>query len=322
MDLVSVIVPIYNTGEFLSRCIESVLKQTYTNIQLLLINDGSTDNSLEIAEEYENDYEQIEVYTKQNGGVSSARNYGLEKAKGKYVFFLDSDDYYTPNYIENFMKYDSKYEFVGGGYGVNVPGRVVSYQNKIMTMEEYKHDCINSWWIMPSFWVTTARYSLDVIKKYKLKFDINTKCGEDVIFNIQYFSHCKYLVADDHCDYVCVVRDGSALGTYWDDRIEIEKKICKIKEEILYPEQFDWIKFLHWMIALDHYYEHRRKDKRAKVRLKQAINDKYFRGSIKYIKKNGTKDMKIAAICLQLHMFMPYKVFLKIYKKIKSTNEK
>ena len=88
----SVIIPIYNVEKYLSRCIESIIKQTYSSYEIILVNDGSTDNSLLIAEEYRNKYSNISVINKKNGGLSDARNAGLSIAKGKYVIFLDSDD--------------------------------------------------------------------------------------------------------------------------------------------------------------------------------------------------------------------------------------
>lgn len=100
--LVSVIVPIYNSELYLENCINNILKQTYKNIQIIIVNDGSTDNSLELCEKIKDD--RIEVYSKENGGASSARNFGLEHRKGKYVLFVDSDDFLKENAIEELVK--------------------------------------------------------------------------------------------------------------------------------------------------------------------------------------------------------------------------
>ena len=91
-DLISVIVPVYNVEKELPRCIESLLTQTYSNFELLLINDGSSDGSPEIMERYAEKDLRIRTLHKKNGGVSSARNRGLEQAKGEYVCFVDADD--------------------------------------------------------------------------------------------------------------------------------------------------------------------------------------------------------------------------------------
>ena len=92
MKLVSIIMPVYNVEKYVAESIDSVLFQTYKNIELIIINDGSKDNSLNICEAYAKQYNNIRLFTKENGGLSSARNFGIEKAKGDYLLFLDSDD--------------------------------------------------------------------------------------------------------------------------------------------------------------------------------------------------------------------------------------
>lgn len=91
-ELISIIVPIYNVEKYLDRCINSIINQSYKNIEIILVNDGSTDNSLEICEKYKKNDDRIIIINKKNGGQSEARNFGLDIAKGKYVSFVDSDD--------------------------------------------------------------------------------------------------------------------------------------------------------------------------------------------------------------------------------------
>lgn len=99
-DLISVIVPVYNTEKYLRKCIESILSQSYKNIELLLINDGSTDSSAEICREYLDKDKRCYYFEKENGGLSDARNYGIERAKGEYITFVDSDDFFLEEAIE------------------------------------------------------------------------------------------------------------------------------------------------------------------------------------------------------------------------------
>lgn len=99
-ELISVIIPIYNVEEYLNRCVESILKQTYKNLEIVLVDDGSTDASGKIADKYETIDNRVVVYHKENGGLSDARNYGLDRMKGKYVTFIDSDDYVSSKYVE------------------------------------------------------------------------------------------------------------------------------------------------------------------------------------------------------------------------------
>lgn len=99
---ISVIVPVYNTEKYLRRCIDSVLAQTYADFELLLIDDGSKDKSGEICDEYAQKDARVRVFHKENGGVSSARNLGLDNARGEWVAFVDSDDYIEENYLKSF----------------------------------------------------------------------------------------------------------------------------------------------------------------------------------------------------------------------------
>ena len=92
MDKISIIVPIYNCEKYLKRCLESIINQTYNNLEIILLNDGSSDNSLKIIKEYKKKDNRIIVIDKKNTGVSDTRNIGIQKASGKYICFCDSDD--------------------------------------------------------------------------------------------------------------------------------------------------------------------------------------------------------------------------------------
>lgn len=101
--LVSVIVPIYNTVEYLPRCVNSIRKQTYRNLEIILVDDGSTDNSGAMAEKFALEDKRVRVFHKENGGSSSARNLGIEKARGDFIGFVDSDDYIEPQMYERLL---------------------------------------------------------------------------------------------------------------------------------------------------------------------------------------------------------------------------
>lgn len=117
MDLISVIVPVYNTKAYLKKCITSIIGSTYENLQIILIDDGSTDDSSGICDYFSAKDSRIEVLHKRNGGASSARNLGLEKARGEYIVFVDSDDYIDSKLIENLynasIRYNADYVVCG-----------------------------------------------------------------------------------------------------------------------------------------------------------------------------------------------------------------
>ncbi len=103
-DLISVVVPIYNVAEYLNECIDSILDQDYKTTEILLIDDGSTDHSGKICNEYARKHRNIRVIHQENAGLSAARNKGLSVAKGYYICFIDSDDYILPGYLSEMIK--------------------------------------------------------------------------------------------------------------------------------------------------------------------------------------------------------------------------
>lgn len=120
-DLISVIIPVYNVEKYLHRCIDSVINQTYSNLEIILVDDGSTDTSPEICDEYKNLDERIVVIHKKNGGLSDARNVGFDISKGEYILFLDSDDWMVNNALEKmcFTMQNRKADIIVSNYYYN-----------------------------------------------------------------------------------------------------------------------------------------------------------------------------------------------------------
>ena len=119
MHKISIIVPVYNTEKYLRRCVDSILAQTFTDFELLLINDGSTDSSGAICDEYTQKDSRVRVFHKENGGVSSACNLGLDNARGEWITFEDSDDTLPVNALEDIYRNDSEDLIVSAFYRIN-----------------------------------------------------------------------------------------------------------------------------------------------------------------------------------------------------------
>ena len=148
--LISVIVPIYNVENYLRKCIESILNQTYKSLQIILVDDGSSDQSGSICDEYALKDDRIEVIHKKNGGLVSARKAGLARAKGAYIGFVDGDDYLEPFFyqvlLEDIIKYDV--DFVHSGYirEDNVSQTVLNkYENGVCQLEGTQAEFIQSY---------------------------------------------------------------------------------------------------------------------------------------------------------------------------------
>lgn len=126
--MISVIVPIYNVEKYLRRCIDSILSSDYKDLEIILVNDGSLDNCLDICKEYQSKDERIKVIDKENGGLSSARNAGLDLAKGEYISFIDSDDYISSDYFSFMLK-----NMEETNADISVCGHYMAYENGKIT---------------------------------------------------------------------------------------------------------------------------------------------------------------------------------------------
>ena len=124
MYKVSVLIPVYNVEKYLSKCLDSIIQQTYKDIEIIIINDGTTDSSLDIANLYASKYNFIHVFSYDNAGISTTRNRALEKATGDYYLFVDSDDYLHPHMIENMIEkaITTNSDIVTCGYRIECKG--------------------------------------------------------------------------------------------------------------------------------------------------------------------------------------------------------
>lgn len=188
--LISVIVPIYNGENYLYRCLTSLLEQTYKDFEILLIDDGSIDNTKEICKKFIlNKAPVIRYYYKNNGGTSSARNYGIEKARGRYISFIDQDDYVDKNHIKNFVDNLGDYDWIMQGLiNITEDNRIIkSYQLNYRVECKNKNEkdkCLRE--VVAFDWVNNKLYKKDVILNNKVVFFTPKIINEDRVFNISY----------------------------------------------------------------------------------------------------------------------------------------
>lgn len=178
MKKVSVIIPVYNSEKYISKCLDSVLNQTYQNIEVIVINDGSKDNSIKILKEYEKKYKNIILIDKKNEGVSKTRNLGIKTATGDYIMFIDNDDFIDEDYIETYMK-NSDYDIVIGSY------KRIDNNNKLLFKYNLNENSRWTKYVVLAPWAKL--YKRDFIIKNKIEF-IDFKIGEDVYFNLLCYS--------------------------------------------------------------------------------------------------------------------------------------
>ena len=195
---ISVIVPVYNADKYLRRCIDSIILQNFTDFELLLINDGSKDKSGKICDEYAEKDSRVRVFHKENGGVSSARNLGLDNARGEFVCFCDSDDYANDGWLNTFMTANQKSDIIiSGFYEVrqetttkNVPKRL-NFKSAILDQDNSN--------TLGFLWCKC--FKRRIIEKYNIRFNEEYKVWEDLDFILSYATHCNSISISSNCNY-------------------------------------------------------------------------------------------------------------------------
>lgn len=204
---ISIIVPIYNVEKYLAECIESIQNQSYSNIEIILVDDESPDNSGKIAEEYASTDKRIKVIHKKNGGLSDARNAGMEVATGDYLMFVDSDDLLTPDackVLEEKIEKESA-DYVIGNY-INCHENGELWDNPIFNTEKYKEFKLNIKDYTDSFYIMNSSacnkiFDLNFIRKLNLKFEVGLP-AEDAIFTTYCFIKSNKVYYIPHVMYV------------------------------------------------------------------------------------------------------------------------
>ena len=194
---ISIIIPIYNTGAYLPRCIDSILSQSFTDYELILIDDGSIDNSGAICDNYAQQDNRIKVFHQKNGGLSSARNTGLDHAQGEWIYFVDSDDELKPDGLQTLVNCISEdVDMVMGGYEqYNLDGNLIETEKNHETLTLSRRDSLLvlfpdhsiQYSYLGYVWIRLFRNR--IIQDHGLRFDTSIRIKEDTLFVTQYL--CK-----------------------------------------------------------------------------------------------------------------------------------
>ena len=219
-ELISIIVPVYNAAPYLDKCISSILAQTHRNIELILVNDGSTDNSLEVCRAYAQKDPRIKVLTQENRGLGATRNAGLAQAAGAYIGFVDSDDYIAPNMMQTLLENALSHgaDFVGAGYyqaelhsdktepffHVGYPFDTPIHREKLMELLRDVHSGNLLWFCCRNL------YRKTVLDRVGLRFS-EENVIEDSLFNLEYLANCDSMVLIREPLYYYVMTPGSII---------------------------------------------------------------------------------------------------------------
>lgn len=209
--LVSIIVPVYNVEKYLDKCIRSLVEQTYKNIEIILVDDGSLDSCGQICDEWKQKDMRIRVFHKANGGQGSARNLALDTARGKYVSFVDSDDYIDADMIEVMLKDILRYQADLAICGIHInnsfrvvdsaiPGKKRIYQNPSELLKDY----ISTAWIFTG--PVNKLYRIQLFEGIRFP---EIRCNEDAYIMHEVLGRCKCAVHTNQCLYTQYLREDS-----------------------------------------------------------------------------------------------------------------
>ena len=296
---ISVIVPVYNTEKYLPKCLDSLVNQTYKDIEIICINDGSKDNSLNVLKDYANKDKRIKVIDQENQGVSCARNAGIDIAKGKYISFIDSDDYVGLDMYRNLVNSlkDEEYNILAFGYDVVDPKTGESrkgsdIKNGIFdTCDFLDDDSLHG--------VLTTLYKRSFIYENKLRFIPGISYGEDKLFRQMCFLKAEKMKIINQVFYHYIYDDEAAKKKYTNDKM-ISSAIGRIKALLEFcssnkiTNKYKWV--IKYSVDLIHWYILQGKKEGVNVQQyvidtitvinNQIINNKEFEETLKEVSKD------------------------------------
>ncbi len=333
LPLISVIIPIYNSEKYLDKCIRSIINQTHLHLQILLINDGSTDGSLDICKQFEREDNRITVIDIPNAGVSNARNIGISKAKGAYIQFIDSDDYVDSSYIEYLYKTIQKENVqlsVCAIESLDTEGHIFDkweVEESILHFDKVNKDIFLE--LIQKFLLfgpVNKLYKTDIVVKNGILFDRSLSYGEDLLFNFEYFKYINSIAITDKVAYKYIHDNVESLSKKrYHNKTELAKRIHFVlfdffnriqltdKESlgVLYNRLFDYYYNEVFLIVNDTEFTFVEKYKEIRTLLKEKELTKSF----KYLIKEKYASWII--LCMRYRMTFSFLICNSIFKTIK-----
>lgn len=323
---ISIVIPVYNVGNQISKCIDSVVSQTWSNLEVIIVDDGSIDNTLSMAEAYAKSDNRIHIIHKENGGVTSARLAGVDVATGDYIGFVDGDDYIEPEMYETLLKnaLDFNADISHCGYQMVFSNRVVYYYDTKRMVKQDKitglRDLLEGLFIEPGLWNKLFHRKLFHRMMRENLMDINIKMNEDLLMNYFLFREANLSIYEDICPYHYLVnKDYSSSSNITESRLLDPIRVSKIllneigDNEELYPIVYSrYIRQLigiYTMEARDHRQLIEPNRKKAKIELREQLKTIIS-------EKNLSRQLKTMSFCAAYMPWM-YRKIHEVYGKIK-----
>lgn len=334
--LLSIIIPTYNCSHYIKRVLNSILKQDFDNYEVIIIDDGSTDNTKELLNQYKSS--KIKVVYKTNSGVSDSRNKGISIAKGEYILFLDADDYIDKNYLKEIEAIIKKYpsvELINFAFYSDTENKefkclssdkIAYFEKYYQNKTEIRNDFVSLWDNTMLYNIWNKVYLSKIIKENGIKFP-NQKWAEDVAFNRHYINNINNLYNSSKAFYHYIrEREGATSALYNNEFFNIRKK-----------EYYDFNQYFNeWNIQEKEYIEFSSRRyierilgcieniycgdisfKERYKKIKEIIKDETTKKALKVAKPKSSKT-KVALIPLKLHTTLLTMLMGKIFHVIKN----
>ena len=344
--MVSVVIPTYNAEKYIRECLGATIRQSYRNIEILVVDDGSKDATMEICQSYADRDLRIRLFTHENTGVSATRNRGIRHAKGDYVVFFDADDYPEDDLIERYVEaknqwIDRDVSFIlCGMYNDNLYNKHVENSEGILESahgyirgENYllgRSSAATLSWLKLFNFVTNKFYDLKLIKEKGISFDPDVAIGEDLKFNLDYLDNCEgYIGMINLPLYHYIKRGDSSLSlSYHDGDIEDTKEIYRrlvdweSRQQGVTEDNVLLIKGIYitdWVSRLTALYEKHHRDELkylVKIKLRDELRSAEFKKLITEVYK-AKKLSRIRYYSLKIGSFELFFFLRGIYQLIK-----
>ncbi len=333
--LFSVVVPVYNVELYLNRCVESLVNQTYKNLDIVLVDDGSPDNCPELCDEWAKKDERVRVVHKQNAGLGMARNTGIENIHGDFVCFVDSDDYLVSDAVEKCVAYINEYNadtLLFGRYDAYPDGKVIEDSKQVSKKHYEEEQVVGDLlpWLFScgrGYGVSACSkvFSTDILNKNNIRFRSEREIiSEDGFFCIDYFSKAaSVLVVPER--FYCYYKNGNSLSrTYLEDRQEknnvfLEESLAHIRALALPVKMEAYVKSKYHVFslaAMKHITASSLTRKEKKLALRKIYKDKTLIGTITSdVLKIDSRTIAIFMQLIKLRAYCVCNLFLRMKAK-------
>ena len=325
MPKVSIVVPMYRVEKYIDRCLDSLINQTFRDIEIICVDDGSPDKSGEIAEAYAQRDSRVSVIHKENAGLGYARNTGIENARGEFVSFVDSDDYITSDLIADLVETAEKNsaDTVIAGFSrkkgdkiiplpTPVAGRVFKDEEVFSEVLSKMTGPLGDGSDSINMATCGVLYSLEIIRRYGLRYPSEREfISEDMIFNIKYYNYSKIVCGIGNNGYIYCMNPGSLTERYnperyekgkvlYEEKIRLFKQNDRFNEDIRFRIEESFLRYSRYAIKSEVKFAKQNGIKKARQNLLAIISDKTLNNMVKtHINPLSAKVDKIIDYCIK-----------------------